>query len=172
MRHPGILSCSFGACGAKRRMCIVPVRQCTGRHRVHMHFAAFQFIPGAGRPCRPTAASSQVDPCGSTVPENTGQVLAQNPFRLPSAPPVDGCPHTNERHPRHADPSILVRAKALSRHKTTITRKQPSFRCNADHFLRKRNGNTPLRQRRLVLRALLPFRPSFRASPSPLAEKH
>ena len=40
-----------------------------------------------------------------------------------------------------------TRPEAGSRQKTATTRKPSGFRCNADHFLRKRNGNTPFRQR-------------------------
>lgn len=149
MLHIGILSCSVGARGAKRRMCIVPVRQCTGRHRVHLHFAAFQFIPGVGRfSRRPTAASSHVDPLEIDSPRTLValQPKARHSFRRPLTPTDVLSQRTASSSCRSFIPS---EPQGPFKAQIVITRKQPSFRCNADHFMRKRNGHTPLRQRRL-----------------------
>ncbi|SSC70391.1 unnamed protein product [Ciceribacter sp. T2.26MG-112.2] len=49
MLHLGTVPRRVGACDAKRRLCLVPVNQRTGRHCIHLHFAAFSLLCRTGR---------------------------------------------------------------------------------------------------------------------------
>ncbi|SSC65617.1 unnamed protein product [Ciceribacter selenitireducens ATCC BAA-1503] len=64
MLHLGTVPCRVGACDAKRRLCLVPVNQRTGRHCIHLHFAAF-FTSLSHR--APSVRCSIWSPCGVTA---------------------------------------------------------------------------------------------------------
>ncbi|MNT38802.1 hypothetical protein D3C72_1750110 [compost metagenome] len=115
MLHFGTVPCRIGAYGAERRLCMVPVNQRTGRHCIHLHFAAFSLLCPTGRRTSDVQFFIPVRCDGTRLQEDDDRTPSSRGLPQPKGTPRDtkrGCCKSNLTsrdfrrifHPRHERP--------------------------------------------------------------------